>query len=526
MPRKAYTAEQIAVVDQRFRLSCHPPQRAFVFDPARRVSLLTGRGAGKTSGELMRMLRKMVSMMSANCLYVAATRESAERIAWTDLKRIVTESLKLTGAVFNESKLTLTLQNGSSLLLFGCDDRGDIQKLRGKTWREVAIDEVASIKIELLKELLIEVIGPRLVGTIVLLGTPGKRLEGLFYDVTRPGGDMHRAWTDRDLPEYKDWLKYSSHSWEIKDGADAGIVAMEEIYREQLLTKQTEGWSDDNPYWLREYRGKWAADDSTNVYIYRAHKPDGAEHNQWTPTKFTPFGFAVLPDTFKDWGYGIGIDVGFKDAFALEVFAFSYSDPSRTLYHVYEIYRTRLYAQAIAKLLIGEDLNHAHYGGIVGEIGWPDAMVGDFANAGGSLLTELQQVYGVVVKAADKPYKYKDNAVELMNSDLFDGRLRIMKGSHLAGEMSTLQWVVDAYGKRAENKAQPNHACDAALYIRNALAVLLPSAAVDNKPPVAGVQQSQLPAPVDDDLPKPKEPEWDADAMYSADESSYAPGDW
>lgn len=516
--RVAYTAEQIATCDRRIRKTCHPKQRAFCFDDARRISLLTGRGAGKTSGELMRMLRCMVSRAGSNCLYIASTRDSAERLAWRDLKRIVSESLRLSNAVFNESKLSLILPNGSTLLLFGCDDKGDIQKLRGITWHEVAIDEVASIRIELLQELLIEVIGPRMVGTIVLLGTPGKRLEGLFYEATRPGSDQHRSWIDRELPEYAGWIKWSSHAWNIKDGVDAGIEAMIELYTEQLLTKEREGWSDSNPYWLREYMGQWASDSSSNVYIYRPHDDAGKEHNQWSP-KINAAGFAVLPDTVKDWGYGIGIDVGFKDAFALEVFAFSYSDPSRTLYHVHEIYRTRLYAQAIAKLLIGEDLNHDRYGGIVKAIGWPDAMVGDFAGSGGALLDELRTVYGITIKPADKPYRYKDNAIELMNSDFHDGRIKIMKGSSLANELLALQWVVDAYGKRQENKAQSNHATDAAMYIRNALAVMLPSAAAPGSSGTPTAANDNAPR-IDEDIVTPREPEYgDADRMY-------APGDW
>ena len=510
--RTPYTPEQIETCDRRIRKTCHPKQADFVFDTARRISLLTGRGAGKTSGELMRMIRKMVKRPS-NCVYVAATKDSAERLAWNDLKRLISESLRLPSAEFNETKKTLRLPNGSSLLLFGCDDKNDIQKLRGTTWHEVAIDEVASIKKELLFELLHEVLGPRMVGTIVVLGTPGKQLAGMFYDATRPGGDQHRPYALRDLPEYENWIKWSSHEWNITDGVAYGIPAMVELYAEQLLTKEREGYSDDNPFWLREYLGRWASDGSANVYIYAPHRTleDGTivEWNQWTP-KLDAKGFAILPAGVKDWGYGIGIDVGFKDAFALEVFAWSYSDPSRTLYHVYEVYRTRLYAQAIAKLLIGEDLNHDRYGGIVGAIGWPDAMVGDFAGSGGALLVELATVYGITVKAADKPYKYKENAIELMNSDMHEGRIKLMKGSKVAEEMMQLQWIVDAVGKRQENKAQANHGCDASLYIRNEVAALLPAAGAAAPPPKARRE--------DDDGLRIKEPErGNADEMYAGD---------
>ncbi len=508
---RAYTAEQIATAKARISRQCHPKQSEFVFDPARRISLLVGRGGGKTLAALFRLLLAMMAGCDRNVLYIAATRQSAERLVWRDLKRLVL-ALRLANVTFNESDLTCTFPNGSQLLLYGCDDRADVQKLRGVTFHQVVIDETASIKIELLLELLVEVIGPRAIGAIILMGTPGKRLEGLFYDATRPGSPEHRPYADRDLPEHAGWSKWSSHAWNITDGCEAGIPAMIELHAVQLDEKRRNGWSDTNPYWLREYMGQWAADDTQNVYAYHAHDADGREWNQWSP-QLSDRGFAILPATFKDWGYGIGIDVGYKDAFALEIFAFSYSDPARTLYHVHEVYRTRLYAQAIAKLLIGEELNHDRYGGIVGIIGWPDAIVGDFAGAGGALLTELQTVYGITIKPADKPYKYKDNAIELMNSDLHDGRIRILRGSALAAEMSTLQWVVDAQGKRAENKGQANHACDAALYIRNELAVFMPPAGTVAEPPPP--MQKLID---DDEIPK-QEPEYgDADAMY--------PGDW
>jgi hypothetical protein len=349
------------------------------------------------------------------------------------------------------------------------------------------------------------------------MGTPGKRLDGLFYDATRPGSPEHRAYADRDLPENAGWKKWSSHSWNITDGCAAGIVAMIELYRNQLEEKARNGWSDSNPSWLREYMGQWASDDSQQVYAYRAHAADGREWNQWTP-ELSSTGFAILPPHLKDIGFGIGIDVGFRDAFALEVVAFSYTDPGRVLYQVYEVYRTRLYAQAIAKLLIGEELNHDRYGGIVGAIGWPDALVGDFAGSGGALLLELSTVYGITIEAADKPYRYKDNAIELMNSDLHDGRFKAMKGSALATEMVNLQWIVGPDGKRLENKGQANHACDASLYIRNKLAAFLPPAGTSSTaaPPPAVVQQRLV---EDDEVPKRERPYGDADSMYQ-------PGEW
>jgi hypothetical protein len=501
---QAYTDEEIDLVDGRVRATCHPLQEWFVFDPGRYISLLTGRGAGKTTAQLMRFVRRMVRQPDANCLFLAATRESAERLIWRDLKRLLA-GLRIR-AKFSEAKLTCELRNGARLMLFGCDDKKDIQKLRGITYHEVGVDEVASINLELLRELLDEVIGPRMVGALSLIGTPGKQLEGQFYEATRPNGADHRPYRDRELPEYADWKGWSSHAWTVHDGAAHGIAAMRQFLEIALLNKQKNGWSDTNPYWLREYMGQWIGDASTHVYAFRPYAEDGSPFNLWDPPR-DRHGFAILPEGISDWAYAIGVDIGWKDATAIEVFAFSYTDPSRTLYHVYEIYKGKLYANVIAKLLIGEALDHDNYGGVIGAIGWPVAFVGDFARSGGQLLKELAEVYGIVITPADKPYAYKSNSIELGNSMLFDGQVKILKGSGIATEMTTLQWVVDQYGKRTENKNQDNHGCDAFIYTRDAVSSMLPSAA----PP------STTPKPADDAEWKPRQPEFGhSDVVYEA----------
>ncbi len=511
--RKPYSTESIAAADVRISATCHPKQRDYVFDEGRRVSCLVGRGGGKTTGALLRLLRRMIGTVGANCLFVAATRDSAERLVWRDLKAIC-EKLRLAGTEFSESRLTLTLPNGSRLILTGCDDKRDIQRLRGITYHEVVVDETGSIKIDLLDELLIEVIGPRMIGAISLIGTPGKRLEGIFYDATRSGSDNHRPWVDRDRPEWADWTKWSSHKWTVMDGAAAGVAAMVEFLAIAKIEKANEGWTDSSPRWRREYLGEWAADDTSNVYVFIPYKEDGAAWNVWEP-KLDAHGFAASPFDAKDTGYGIGIDVGWKDAFALTVFAFSYTDPRRQLYQVHEINLPRQYANTIAKMLIGEELSHDRYGGVIGRIGWPDVMVGDFAGSGGALLEELRIVYGITVTPADKALRLKENSIELMNSDLYDGRIKVIKGSILAEQLASLQWNVDAWGKRTENKGQANDQVDSALYCREAIQSLLPSASAEMPPSSSGT----APKLFEDDADiRPREPErGDADTMYQSE---------
>lgn len=484
MKRRTFTASEIAIVESRIRASTHPRQCDFIFDVAVRISLLCGRGAGKTTAELFRLILVMLrgdrvsNSKGANCLYVAKNREQARGIVWSDLKdliyRLGFESL----AKFDEVRSELTLANGSFLKLLGFDERDEIEKARGKTWHEVAIDETGSARTDILARFIDEVIGPRLVGAIVLLGTPGYLLEGTFYEATRPGSDMHRPYADRDQPGPEGWI-WSSHAWSVKDGADAGIAAIRQLYERQLADKAVKGYSDSNPKWLREGMGQWAQDDTTNVYVYRARDEAGAEFNQWTPiaSPLHSTRWARLPPQWdpKTWSYAIAMDIGFKDAFALEAFAFSYSDPSRTMWHIGEFYKTKQSSKAIATLLLGDGLSIEKPGGVLGELGWPDFLIADFAGQGDMFARNMRDDYGLIITGVDKHPKYKDPAVETVNADMFEGRFKILAESALARELVTLQWVVDPNGKRLQNPRQANHACDALLYFRMSVSALLPA---------------------------------------------------
>src|SRR4029077_6755182 len=108
---------------------------------------------------------------------------------------------------FNQTRLRLTFRStGATMRLVGVDDKGEVDKLRGQPFDEVLLDEASIYPPELLDNLVFRVVGPRLgdlLGTLVLGGTPGHVMRGLFYDATRPGRPIHRAWTDRSLPEFK-----------------------------------------------------------------------------------------------------------------------------------------------------------------------------------------------------------------------------------------------------------------------------------------------------------------------------------
>ncbi len=505
----------------------------------------------------------MVRFRRARITYLATTRGQAELLNWLPLKDFIDNLVK--SGLCNrddfellEGKLRCTCnRTGSVYQMAPAEDKRDIEKLRGQPFDEVQIDEGASHDIVLLDHLVRRIVGPRMSnqgrkGCIVICGTPGATLNGLFYDVTNPGSAAQieplehgkarvnghhvpfseSADFDSDLRAagLPPWIGWSSHAWSLADLANLddaaerypGIVLN---WESALAEKAREQWSDDNPVWMREYLGRWAADDTANIYQYRANV-DGKPWNQWNPPK-TREGWAVLPDTFKDWHYGYGMDMGSKDPFALNVFAFSPSDPKRTLYHVYCFGKTQMYAKLIAELMIGpvavtkvlrgENIDYEKTGeGAFSVTGWPTALVADSAALGEAIINELAQVYGIRIKPADKSPKYKFGAIEGANGDFVDGRYKILKGSELERQLESLQWKRDEYGRVQEGKGDRNDHTDSMLYVRLEIVGLFASGIVVAKEP----DKSAYSDPMDLGEEEPGE----FDGLLS--DPNYDQGDW
>jgi hypothetical protein len=459
--------EHAAEVDRLLLEQCHPKQRAFVLDTSKEIAAVVGRGSGKTTGGRVRFLRVMRRIPRARCLYIATTRQQAEEFMWAPLKAL-NEKLEL-GAVFSESKLRMTLPNGSTLRLVGADDKREIEKYRGQPFHEVQIDEAASHTVLILEHLLERIIGPRLGdydGTIVMYGTPGRILSGELYEATRPQSEIGHPHEDHGS---RDDLGWSTHYWTLLDGVDAGIPAMIALWKRALQIKKARGWSDDHPIWRREFLGLWAADDTESVFRYRPHLDDGAAWNQWDPKRDPKrLGFAELPP--GDWVYVYGMDMGHSDPFALGIYAFD--QVSRELRHVYEFTQTGMFAKTIAELLVGKawvkrilaGRDPGPAAGVIGVTDWPYGMVADTAGLGGAMLDELREVYGIPIDAAEKVHKH-DN-IELTNGDLIDGRIKILKKSVLEDQLLHLQWAVDPWGKLKEDKAARNDCTDTLIYAR------------------------------------------------------------
>ena len=88
-----------------------------------------------------------------------------------------------------------------------------------------------------------------------------------------------------------------------------------------------------------------------------------------------------------------------------------------------------------------------------------EVMVGDRGGLGKMVLAELSERYELHIEAAEKAEKR--DYIELLNSDMMEGRIKILEDSELAQEMSFLVW--DSHGQK-EDRACANHVCDSFLY--------------------------------------------------------------
>jgi len=486
---------------------CHPLQYDAVIDPARRYSYCVGRGGAKTTSFRVRGVLLLTGKARAKVLYFASTRARAKDLMWTPLKALLHKLGFAAGkdVTFNETELRCTIhRTGSTYQLSGLQDIADADKWRGDTYDEVQLDECGAIKPSLLEYTVYQVIGPR-VRCLGLGGTPGRDRRGLFYDATRPGSDKHRPYGEREkFPGYRG---YSSHHWDLEDvlklpDAESKYPALAELWAEALIEKADNKWTDDNPIWLREYRAIWATDGTMRVFgPFRPYLDDGREWNVWDPfdgagivegvagLKAALARLRKLHAAFTDWRFVVPMDSGHKDPFACSVFAFSPHDPERRKWQCMSFERTGMgYGKPIAELLLGVDQVDGYiktgifptkYGGMFGEIGWPDSIVIDTDNA---LLEDLRNVYGIKADKADKKPEYKAGAIELANGEFTDGRFFVLLDSPMHEQLEQLQWRELESGKLVEDPAQANHSSDLVVYGLREIAAMFESGRVAQDP--------------------------------------------
>ena len=380
----------------------------FIDDPSKRKAAICSRRSGKSYSAGRYLIKEALEDAGTTCVYIARTREAAKRILWSSIKE-ANQRFRL-NIKFNNADLIAVFPNQSKIMFTGANDASDVDKLRGAAFSLAVLDEAAFFNINL-RELVNEVLTPALLdrdGSLVMISTPNSLCHGFFYDITEKGTynfSVHR-WTVKDNP-------YMQHAVRaIQKDIDNGILDV------------------TDPSYKREYLGVWVRDDQEIVYNY------GQENL-----------FEDRPVSDK-WEYVLGIDLGYHDATAFVVVAWSPDFP--TLYIIDEFKQTKMLTSDV-EAKIHRFMKDYDFTAIVMDSG---------GGASKMLLETLKQRSGIPLKAAHKSGD-KVGMIKIMNSDLKQCNVKIKRGLEILTEWDKLQYNKSG---TAEDRRFDNHLSDACFY--------------------------------------------------------------
>lgn len=395
-------------------------QLDFIRDPARLKILFCTRRAAKSYTAGIYMVSECLRNPGVNCLFLGLVRETAKGIIWKDILKDLNRKLNLCIS-FNETTLTATFPNGSVIYITGVDvDEDEMNKLLGKKYRLVCIDEASMYTIDMQK-LVYGILKPATAdqrGTICLMGTSSNFTRGLFYDITtgkEPGWSMH-TWTAFDNP-------HVAIQWQEE---------LDEIDRLRPLFKET-------PLFKQWYLNQWVVDTDKLVYKYQLVRNSFKSR----PTNLNPNG----------WTYILGVDLGYEDDSAFVLCSFHDNDP--TLYVLKTFNKKHMditdVANRIKEFRDDKDMPISR-------------VIIDGANK--QAVEEITHRHGIALEPADKTGK--SDFIEILNAELIQGQIKIKESlTALMQEMMGLVWETDGdkiKQPRREHPNLPNHLCDALLY--------------------------------------------------------------
>lgn len=391
-----------------------PEQYEFIHATDPLAAALCTRRAGKSYAVGEKLFKKAFDYPGATVLYLALTRDSAERIMWKDILPVIARK-KGIDYTPNKSKLTITLENGSVIKLAGADaDEKEKEKFLGGKYAYVAIDEAGSFTTNL-EQLVYEYLEPAVAdydGCIDLIGTPTIFWQGFFCKVTEgneKGWSIYR-WNTSQNPFMPSWPKRLA------------------------MLKERDPRIEETPHYKRMYLGQWVKDADALVY------------------KFNPILNItdLVPETAMV-GQVCGIDLGFNDATAYSLAQYYKNDPCLYFVHAYKK-SGQIVDDIVAVMREFIDLY--------------DVKRFVFDNASKQVVETIKarfNLWQVIIEAAEKSDKMA--YIELMNSDFVMERIKLLrnKTETLAEEYSNLIKDPNSLVKK-EHPSCDNHLCDASLY--------------------------------------------------------------
>lgn len=377
---------QSSIESKAFSLEDHlfKEQLDFVLDQSPNKIAVCSRRSGKTVACAADLVHTAINNPDTVGLYITLSRNNAKKIIWKEIKDL-NRSYNLKGEL-NLSELSVSFPNGSTIYLSGAKDLSEIEKFRGLAIKLAYLDEAQSFRAHI-KELIDDVLAPALMdhsGTLVLIGTPSPIPTGFF----------HEAFTGKN--------NWSKHHWTFWN--NNFITKKSKLTHQQMLDRELKrrGVTSDDPSIQREWFGKFTLDSDSLLIHYDQAK----NHFPSLPV--------ILPSKYS---YIMGIDLGFDDADAIAILAYSDVGPE-----TYLVEEKVVAQQGITELVKQIEDFKSRY-----EI---SKMVIDQGGLGKKIAEELRRQHSIPVVAADKARKMEN--VAFLNDSLRTGRFKAKSSSKFA----------------------------------------------------------------------------------------------
>jgi hypothetical protein len=396
-------------LDPRF-----PAQNKFILDNASFIDAQCSRRAGKSSGLAIRFFNTMNKYPGATCRYLALTGDSARDIMWPVLEEL-DDKYKI-GLKFIPSRLTVINPLGGKLRLYGADMKNFIRRLRGNKSPGTAVDEAQEFGSHL-EYLVDDVLTPMMIdfpdSWLAITGTPGPIPMGYFFEITN--NKKHG---------------YSHHEWDLLQNP---YLPDPQAFLNKLISDKQ--WDANHPTLLREWRNKWVLDLESLWIKYK----DNVNH------------FDSLPSNIRQWNYILGVDIGYRDADAFAVLAWSEHSPST--YLIEEIVTKKQDITGLRQQIETLRKSYSFH-----------KMVMDTGGLGKKIAEELKERYGIPLEAADKLRKQEN--VEILNDALRLGNFKANKDGQFAQDTYLIQvdWDKSTPDKIIIRKKPHSDIIDAVLY--------------------------------------------------------------
>jgi len=408
-----------------------PKQNNFVNSKALRVAAQCTRRAGKSYGAAVKMVKTAQENPGCNVLYIALTRDTAKRILYKDILRVIFKKRKIKYTP-NSTDLTFTLSNGSVIKLAGADQSDkEMEKLLGGKYKLAVIDEAAFFK-QNLRKLIEEILEPALIdedGQLYLISTTSHNVHSYYFDIVTEkikGWEVHK-WTSYDNPTIADkWDKALKQK--LKDNPE--II--------------------HTPAFKRMYLNQWVIDQE--LQVYKIHEKCMVPQ---------------LPQLIQGatWNFGLGIDLGWNDETAFVV----------TCWNKYDsiLYIIAKYKKA--------EMDFIEVGTYINKLkeyykSFQFIVVDNASKQGVETMRNHSKINFI---AAEKQGK-RDN-IEIFNGEMLAGKIKIVSDAaynqgnfehgkeyedELMNEWSNLVWHEELFRKDIfeELSSCPNHLADACLY--------------------------------------------------------------